>query len=75
MRNLKDKVRRDRARKCVNMHDFGYCGSLPEGVEDRMCFIMNPRKRYNSQTEEWELCDYCPFKGMYGFHVKQEETK
>ena len=68
---LRDRVRRDRAKKCVNMHDFGYCGSLPEGKENRMCYILEPRMEYNTVSEAEEWCDYCPFKGIYGFHTAE----
>lgn len=57
--------RQERAFTCVNMREGGYCGSTPEGAPNRICYILRNTKDG----------DFCPFRGIYGFHTKEGETK
>lgn len=69
--------REQRACLCANMREGCICGSTREGAssENRRCFILFPRKQWMPDEEEEVLLDYCPFKGIYGWHVAKEAAK
>lgn len=58
--------REERAKKCANMMDGGFCSSFAEGVEDRMCPCLKPRDIFGDGCK----VDWCIFNGAYGYHVK-----
>lgn len=60
--------RQQRALQCVNMTGVFTCMSYPEGLgrtKDRLCPIIRGDKDK----------DYCPFKGIYGFHTSAQQKE
>ena len=61
-KHVKLNSRQQRALACVNMSGAFTCMSYPEGLgrpKDRLCPIICGEKDK----------DFCPFKGIYGYHT------
>lgn len=72
--NLRERMRKDRAKKCVHMNlsNGGTCTHLAEGLENRMCYILEPRAVAYNLHEDPEWIDYCPFRGAAHFCERGE---
>ena len=65
-KHVKLNSRQQRALDCVNMTGAFTCMSYPEGLgrtKERLCPIIRGDKDK----------DFCPFKGIYGFHTKAQQ--